>query len=168
VLRANKFTHSAPLFRKLSRLNFYDLHNLQLSSFVYVNTYQSDNDAFQSYFVPNTAVHTHDTRSATKLHCIYSRTQLRASSVWIRGPVYWNLIPSDIQSLPSLVLFKKYMKLHLLYLYSKDTVNNYVSSILILQNFDFVGFHGVNIQYGLTHFYSVYLVLFLFIFSSFY
>jgi len=122
VFRANKLTHSAPLFHKLSCPSFYDLYNLQLASFVYIHTYQSDNDAFQSYFVANTAVHTHDTMSATKLHCIYARTQLCASSVRICSPVHWNLIPLDIQSLPSLKLFKKYMKLRLVSLYSLDTV----------------------------------------------
>ena len=37
VFMANKLFHAAPLFRKLLRLNVYDLYHFQLASFVYIN-----------------------------------------------------------------------------------------------------------------------------------
>jgi len=37
--------------------------------------------------------------------------------VYVSGPQYWNILPIDIKNLGSIDLFKKYLKLFLLYLY---------------------------------------------------
>ena len=118
VFMANKFTHAATLFRKLSRLTILDLYNFQLATFVYVTINEGNADIFSQYFTRNDTVHGHNTRSALNLHIRFARTSIRASSVSVNGPRYWNTLPLVIRNYASAMIFKKYLKCHLLSFYN--------------------------------------------------
>ena len=121
-----RLTPSAPLFYKRSRLNIFDIHLLQLSTFVYIVCNNTCANAFSNYFVVNNAVHCYNTRSSMDLHHAFSRTGFRARSIKIQGPQYWNTIPPGIRNSSSVHIFKKTLKAFFLSAYTlNDQQHNF-------------------------------------------
>ena len=70
---------------------------------------------FSNYFVTNNRIHEHDTRQARNLHFEFARMKLRASSLRIAGPKFWNTIPLETHNATSLFTFKSRVKSLLLF-----------------------------------------------------
>ena len=110
-------THSKPLFKQLSILNVYQIYKHQLGIFMYKNLnflIPPITDSFTSNFILNSNVHQHFTRQHHQLHQVYCRTKLRKMTVVIQGLTFWNKLPSVLRESPSLGVFRKKLKLHLL------------------------------------------------------
>ena len=120
VFMANKFPHAATFFYKLSWLTTFDLYHFQLAAFVYTVINESNAYTFNNYFVRNNIVYSHATRSCLDLHTAYARTCLRASSarVGLGDRRYWNTLLHYTRHWQSAILFKKYLKIHLLSSYN--------------------------------------------------
>jgi len=115
---ANKYAHSAPLFLKLQRDTVFDVDKSQISHFMYSFINNLLPAVFPAnYFSLNVNIHCHNTQSAQNIYCNYARTNLRAASVRIHGPVIWNNIPVDIRNSISLSVFKSKLKCWLLSFY---------------------------------------------------
>ena len=99
--------HSRPLFQRLSILSVYDKYKYQLLIYIYkishglISNYYS-----QGLFTKNTLIHDYDTRQKNNLHLPKCRTSLRQQTVIFQGPKFWNMLPSEIRSSPSLGVFK--------------------------------------------------------------
>jgi len=102
IFYVNSRTHSAPLFRKLQRFNIYDIYKSQLCHFMYLSINRLLPVVFDQYFCQNINIHGHNTRSALNIHCNYARTNARASSIRINGPVCWNGLPVHVRNSVSL------------------------------------------------------------------
>ena len=70
TLRISTFSnfdaHTNPLFKKLKILKVFDLITLQFAIFMFDYHHDNPPSAFENFFTPTTAVHGHNTRSASK------------------------------------------------------------------------------------------------------
>ena len=62
---------------------------------------------FNNYFPLNKDIHSHDTRSASKIHIDYKRTSYGKFSLKYRGAQIWNDIPAYLKTINSYHTFKK-------------------------------------------------------------
>jgi len=107
--------HSRPLFNKLGILSIYDICLTQILIFVYKSINNLLPNHFTQYFTRTRDVHPHKTRgNENNLHHQYSQKLCRARSVVCSGPKLWNTLPELIQFAPSLKIFKRCLKQHIL------------------------------------------------------
>ena len=92
---------------------YYYYHNYYYYLFLtvphFINRWNYQN--FQKYlyilsFTKNTLIHDYDTRQKNNLHLPKCRTSLRQQTAIFQGPKFWNMLPSEIRSSPSLGVFK--------------------------------------------------------------
>jgi hypothetical protein len=102
------------LFKSLNLLTIFDLHKLQLATFMYRHQSQSLPTIFNDYFSTNASVHGYNTRSRFNLRSAICKTNVRQFSARIAGPKLWNSIDRSIRNQSSLSSFKKAYKKHLL------------------------------------------------------
>ena len=62
---------------------------------------------FNNYFPLNEDIHSHDTRSASKIHTDYKMTNYGKFSLKYRGVQIWNDIPTYLKTINSYHTFKK-------------------------------------------------------------
>ena len=119
VITASSFKeHALPLFAKLNQLTISDLNALSVATFMYRFHRNCLPSVFSGYFVPNYTVHDHSTRSASKLHIPFARTNIMKRQVRIYGPRLWNSINfALIEDSNNWRHFKKRYKRHLISFY---------------------------------------------------
>ena len=62
---------------------------------------------FINFFVQNESIHSYGTRSATKIHIEFKRTNYAKFSLKYKGATMWNSLPDDIKNIDSFNRFKK-------------------------------------------------------------
>ena len=77
-----------------------------------VNSNASQNDHWN--FQSNQMIHKYNTRLELDIHQIYCRTLTRQNTLQFQGAKVWNSLPDVIKHLPSILLFKRKLKLYLL------------------------------------------------------
>ena len=91
--------HTPPLFKSLNLLNLTDLSRYNIASYMYTqvrsNTYNVQ------------PLHSYATRNQHSLRIPRHKLTFFTHSLMYLGPKIWNDIPSQINNLPSLRLFKK-------------------------------------------------------------
>lgn len=106
-------------YRELSKHLFASLENMNMINeldkyFVALFMYSFFNNKlpsnFESYFTTNDVIHSHNKRSASKLHIDYQRTNYGKSSITYKGPDTWNSLPENLENKGSYRLFKSYLK----------------------------------------------------------
>ena len=110
VLCANRLAPSKPIFRQLQRLTIFDIHKMQVAIFMFSNLKGYTPNLFPDYFLTNSQIHSHFTRSAAKLRLERVRTNLRTQSLALIGPTIWNNIPDHLKQSVSLRVFKHKLK----------------------------------------------------------
>ena len=93
--------HALPLFAKLNQLTVSDLNYLSVLTFMYRYHSNCLPPAFTDYFVQTSAVHHHCTRSSTKLHISYARTDVMKRQLRVYGPKIWNTVNSEVIYAPT-------------------------------------------------------------------
>ena len=107
--------HALPLFAQLNQLTIYDLNKLALATFMFRSHTNSLPPIFSDYFVVNSAVHCHYTRSSVKLHISFARTSIMKRQIRVCGPKLWNSIdPEIIERSRNWHSFKKLYKKHII------------------------------------------------------
>jgi len=107
--------HSKPLFHRLDILNIYLLCLSQILTFVYKSLNSLLPSHCTNYFIKTADVHSYKTRGHEyDLYLINAHKKCRINSLTFRGPKYWKLLPSYIKNAPSLSIFKRHLKKHLL------------------------------------------------------
>ena len=104
---SDRRSHSLPLFKNLEILPVSSINDLQVGCFMYSAHHKLLPAYFNSLFVPNTTLHTHFTRSCNAVHQKQYRLNISKFSIRIHGPIVWNSLPRELQTLPSLKIFKK-------------------------------------------------------------
>jgi hypothetical protein len=114
--------HTDPLFKSLKTLKINDLYTFQLAQFMYQYHYnQLPSDILdQDYFVTNKDIHSYNTRHCDNLHVKLTNTRLAENIPRIQGALLWNSLHSTFKQSPSLQIFKRRLKDHLL--------TNYITS----------------------------------------
>ena len=87
---------SAPIFKKLSLLNIFDINRQEIATFIYKYEHNLLPDPFLDKFKYNNQVHNYNTRSTHKFHLWSVKSIYEAKSINYIGPKLWNSIPHDI------------------------------------------------------------------------
>ena len=106
--------HTEPLFIANELLDIYDINDYMVSLFVYKHVTPETPTIFSSFFRRINTMHSHDTRISEDLYVPYARTNVRKFSIKIHGATTWNSILSMVRSSPTLNIFKKTLKKHLI------------------------------------------------------
>jgi len=79
-------------------------------------SYQSNQlpAVFGGYFVPNSAVHSHSTRSSSDLHLLSPKTAVGKKSIKFKTSQLWNKLPDQLKQIRPLNSFKLQLKNYLL------------------------------------------------------
>jgi hypothetical protein len=109
--------HTAPFFSKLNLLRVKDIGLLQVSQFMYKATNMLLPSHLCHMFTRNSAVHNYNTRQSDKFHIAAANTAKRLNTIKHFGPRYWNNLPNDMKSVPTLRLFTKQLKNYLISAY---------------------------------------------------
>ncbi len=114
MTNSSRLTHSAPLFKQLSILTVYDINNLQVGCFMYCAVNRLLPECFSSMFVPNSALHSYNTRRHNDIHQTQFRLNSTRFSIRVYGALLWNSLDVEIKSLPTLNSFKNRYKQNLI------------------------------------------------------
>ena len=108
---------SSPLFKKHCILNICDINKIQTICLIFKFFHNSLPLQFTDLFTCNSLIHDHNTRQTNKIHISCHRINIRANSIAIYGAKLWNTLSLELTSLPSLAIFKRHFKYHLLEFY---------------------------------------------------
>ena len=114
ITHSEYLAHTKPIFSLLKLLNVYDLYNFQCAIFMYLCYNKLLPASALIHFNLNMQVHGHQTRSSSNFHLPPTRTTTFHESIYFNGPLIWNNLPSSIRQSPSLNIFKRRYKHHLL------------------------------------------------------
>ncbi len=109
--------HTAYFFNELNLLKVEDIGLLQVSQFMYKANHMLLPIHFCSMFARNSATHHYNTRQSEHLHIITDNSTKKLDTITHFGPRYWNNLPTHIKEAPTLSLFTKRLKSHLISLY---------------------------------------------------
>jgi hypothetical protein len=111
IITSSKWnTHSDPLFKEARSLKLHDINILQVAIFMFKAMNNILPSSFANYFLLVKDIHNHETRHKNDIHQIQFRTNLRGSSIRIRGPKIWNAIPVFVKNVNCIFAFKKQLK----------------------------------------------------------
>ena len=110
---------SRPLFLSLKILSIYELNIYLIALFMYSYFDKNLPSYFNNYFKLNDAIHSHNTRTASKIFIDYKRTNYGKFSLKFREAQIWNKLPKDLKILKSYRQFKTSAKVYVQnYMYS--------------------------------------------------
>ena len=110
---SNYTDDSRHLFKSLNILDIYEL-NIYLTGIFMYWYYRGNLSAyFTNFFTNNESIHSYNTRSATKIHVEFKRTNYAKFSLRCKGATMWNSLPDDIKNIDSFDRFKKGLKLYI-------------------------------------------------------
>ena len=109
ICNADRLASTSSLFKQLNLLKLQDINILQIAQFMYNYHHCLLPTVFNDYFVLNSNVHEHNTRSSAKnkYHLPSIKTNIRKFSIKFSGPTTWNNISNHIISAASLAILKK-------------------------------------------------------------
>jgi len=94
------------IIKQLNLLKLHDINILQIAQFMYKYPHYLLPTVFNDYFVLNSDIHEHNTRSSAKnkYHLPSIATNIHKFSIEFSGPIIWNNTPN--QYVASLAIFK--------------------------------------------------------------
>ena len=105
--------HTGPLYFANKILNFYDINDYIIGSFMYESLSGNIPDIFRNYFQRNVDVHDHYLWNTNDLYVPCGRLDIRKFSIKIAGANLWNSLPSFVKNSQSIHIFKKNMRHYL-------------------------------------------------------
>jgi len=106
-------SHTSQLFSQFNLLKVEQIRTLQVGEFMYRYDRDLLPPVFKGLFSLNSEVHSHLTRNSSSYRCIYARTNTRLFSIKLSGVLIWEKIPPEIRQSPSLSIFKRKLRTHL-------------------------------------------------------
>src|SRR6218665_1649971 len=104
------YAHTNHRFKQLGILKFQQINRYLRGIFMYKAINKLLPIMFQSFFVRRDEEYDHYTRASWNLSVQYARTNYRRFSLFCKGPIIWNEIPSSISKVTMLGTFKKIWK----------------------------------------------------------
>ena len=114
ITNSHYLDHTEPLYKKLNIMNVSQLYVYQVAIFMYKHHSHMLPVVFINWFKANVPTHNYSTRNATKLYPTLTRTTRVKSHILSQGPIIWNSIPKEIQSVLSIYRFKQLTKTHIM------------------------------------------------------
>ena len=89
-----------------------ELREMQLLMFVHKYLYQKQllPEIFHNYFTKNNFVHNHVTRRNADLFVQRAHNNSGQRSSLFKGSAFWNLLPADLKTNSSILIFKRNVK----------------------------------------------------------
>ena len=112
--------HTEPLFAKLEILPLHALYNIHIAVFVYMVTKQLIPVSFDK-FIYRHSINNYSCRNSHELYIPFYRYEVSRASLGYQGPQIWNGLSKNLQESPSLVTFKRKLKIALQH--EKDVKN---------------------------------------------
>ena len=113
VAGAAYLSHTTQLFCDFNILKFEQIKLYQSGEFMYRFDHGLLPPVFKGLFNLGSQIHSHSTRNSSNYISIFARTNSRLFSIRATGPSIWNKIPLEVRQSPSLSLFKKKLRSHL-------------------------------------------------------
>ena len=112
-----RLSPSLNLFISLKILPIVELNKLKLATFCYKFQSQMLPSIFNEYITSVSEIHTHSTRSSSKLYIHTPRTVYALKTVRYQAPLAWNLLSNSICASKTIHTFKRKTSNYLLHLY---------------------------------------------------
>ena len=106
--------HTSPIFKDLNLLPFNQINIYMTAVFMFRVINNLIPVAFQDMFLHIFNVHSYITRQANSLYIPRYRTTRCKFAIKCHGPIVWNTIPNYLQTISSLYLFKRKLKMYLI------------------------------------------------------
>lgn len=119
VNKTGFYAHTTELFYSNRVLKLTDLYLYNIGIFMYKLSNNELPESFMIIFKKNNYFHTYPTRQSGSFHLPRTRTLFAQKTILFSGPKFWNDLPNEITTSPSLRVFKRKLKLLLLLKYSK-------------------------------------------------
>ena len=110
IMSCSYTSHTTPLFFSLKYLKFSDLYLYEVCIFMYLCMNNLIPISLSELFCLNSSIHSYPTRNASSFHLPLIRTQLFQRTIFYKGPVLWNSMPSEIKSAPTFNSFKSRLR----------------------------------------------------------
>ena len=112
INNAGYLDHTTPLFRNINILKLSDLYYFNLGKFMLKYTRDSLPHNFDSLFILNSSVHSHDTRSSSRgdFFVKQNRTSYFKNSIFQRGVLYWNSLSTKLKQSVTVSSFTRELK----------------------------------------------------------
>jgi hypothetical protein len=123
--------HTNPLFTQLQTLKVRDIYIHQLATFMYrYNRELLPRHLINSLFNTNINSNTYyDTRQSADIRVPKTATMLATNTLNTQGAIIWNTLNSTIKKSPSMTIFKKKLKTHILGQYTTDVASNSYATV---------------------------------------
>ena len=107
---ANYTEKSVPLFKSLKILKIFELNTYLTAVFMYSYNHDKLPAFFDNFFQTNESIHSYNTRSSSKVHIEFRRTNYGKFSIRFKGAITWNSRPNEIGNISSFNTFKTKLK----------------------------------------------------------
>ena len=109
ISSATRLAHTEPLFRRLRLLKLEDIYILNVMLFMF-QIRRGYISLFQDLFTLNSEIHDHNTRQSAFFHLPIPRLEIRKRSIYYQGPIVWNGLVNEFETLVHLNTFKRNVK----------------------------------------------------------
>jgi len=115
-------SHVIDLYKSYNLLPLDSLYNQQLLLFVFKCLYHTHliPPIFCEYFLRNSQIHSHSTRTQNDLHILAPNTSFKKWTVKHKCSVLWNSLPGHMKTWSSVAAFKRVSKKFLFFLCNDD------------------------------------------------
>ena len=110
--RSNFDAHTDPIFKELHIMKFCDICSLQMGQFMFSYKHGLLPACFDSFFIPNSEVHSDLTRNAKSFHLPLCRTNICQFSIRYQGPKFFNSLGDEIVNSVSFQTFVTINSIH--------------------------------------------------------
>ena len=122
VNRKPFLAHTNELFLSNKVFKITDLFLLNLGVFMYKLFLNTLPGAFSNMFIRNEDLHTYPTRHSHSYRLPRTRTVFAQKTIKFTGPKFWNELPNEVITSPSLNVFRKKLKKKLLHKYNTTNI----------------------------------------------
>ena len=99
IITQSKYNDSAsPLYKSLNIPKIQDIHHIQIIKFMYRIKNNTQPQALSNQFLPNTLVHTHQTRHRNDFHIHRPPTKQATRNLLHQAPIHWASLPQSLKT----------------------------------------------------------------------
>ena len=110
VSKSSFLAHTKPIFQRLKTFNVFELNDFNIAVFMFLCHKGAIPASLLNTFHINSEFHTYNTRQSSNFHIPLIRTKVSQNSIFYKGPIIWNGLPSHVKLSPSLNTFKRRYK----------------------------------------------------------
>ena len=102
--------HTKPIFVRFKCFNVFELNDYNIVIFMFLCHKGIIPPSLSNKFILNSEIHSYGTRQSFHFHLPLIKTSVSKNSIFFKGPIIWNELPSSVKSSPTLNTFKRRYK----------------------------------------------------------